>query len=312
MEVLLWIKKDFLKEKHIKEKAVELFPECYSRSLNVSTSYVNNSLERLKKYIIEYFENDVFNPKLVDFDVDKAVAIREAYDLVKKEYYREENLNFENVAIDKLFNTYNDLISSISDYRFNAHRKNSYGGNQNGSNKEILLEISMLYPVLLDTLEKADRYIVNNSDAFRLFVSELFDKIEFWTNEIKIANKNLGIAKFNYYENWNSVNKRYYYGGSSTNFDLGLSKKEWKIKRNEACHTIYEFYQDIMMINKAIDYEKFDTVESSYSMKVSEIEELYNYAMENIATGPNYYCYLTSEERVEDRNANVLKKAIRK
>lgn len=305
-------KKDFLKEKHIKEKAVELFPECYSRSLNVSTSYVNNSLERLKKYIIEYFENDVFNPKLVDFDVDKAVAIREAYDLVKKEYYREENLNFENVAIDKLFNTYNDLISSISDYRFNAHRKNSYGGNQNRSNKEILLEISMLYPVLLDTLEKADRYIVNNSDAFRLFVSELFDKIEFWTNEIKIANKNLGIAKFNYYENWNSVNKRYYYGGSSTNFDLGLSKKEWKIKRNEACHTIYEFYQDIMMINKAIDYEKFDTDESSYSMKVSEIEELYNYAMENIATGPNYYCYLTSEERVEDRNANVLKKAIRK
>ena len=305
-------KKDFLKEKHIKEKAVELFPECYSRSLNVSTSYVNNSLERLKKYIIEYFENDVFNPKLVDFDVDKAVAIREAYDLVKKEYYREENLNFENVAIDKLFNTYNDLISSISDYRFNAHRKNSYGGNQNRSNKEILLEISMLYPVLLDTLEKADRYIVNNSDAFRLFVSELFDKIEFWTNEIKIANKNLGIAKFNYYENWNSVNKRYYYGGSSTNFDLGLSKKEWKIKRNEACHTIYEFYQDIMMINKAIDYEKFDTDESSYSMKVSEIEELYNYAMENIATGPNYYCYLASEERVEDRNANVLKKAIRK
>ena len=239
-------KKDFLKEKDIKEKAVELFPECYSRSLNVSTSYVNNSLERLKKYIIEYFENDVFNPKLVDFDVDKAVAIREAYDLVKKEYYREENLNFENVAIDKLFNTYNDLISSISDYRFNAHRKNSYGGNQNRSNKEILLEISMLYPVLLDTLEKVDRYIVDNSDAFRLFVSELFDKIEFWTNEIKIANKNLGTAKFNYHENWDSVNKRYYYGGSSTNFDLGLSKKEWKIKRNEACHTIYEFYQDIM------------------------------------------------------------------
>ena len=47
-------------------------------------------------------------------------------------------------------------------------------------------------------------------------------------------------------------------------------------------------------------------------MKVSEIEELYNYAMENIATGPNYYCYLTSEERAEDRNTNVLKKAIRK
>ncbi len=305
-------KKIFLKEKHIKEKALELFPECYSRSLNVSTSYTNNSLERLKKYIIEYFENDVFNPKLVDFDADKAVAIREAYDLVKKEYYREENLNFENVAIDKLFDTYNDLISSISDYRFNAHRKNSYGGNQNRSNKEILLEISMLYPVLLDTLEKADRYIVNNSDAFRLFVSELLDKIGFWTNEMKIANNNLGIAKFNYHENWNSVNKRYYYGGSSTSFDLGLSKKEWKIKRNEACHTIYEFYQDIMMINKAIDCEKFDTDESRYSMRVSEIEELYNYAMENIATGPNYYCYLTSEERIEDRNANVLKKAIRK
>ena len=66
------------------------------------------------------------------------------------------------------------------------------------------------------------------------------------------------------------------------------------------------------MINKAIDCGKFDTDESRYSMRVSEIEELYNYAMENITTGPNYYCYLTSEERIEDRNANVLKKAIRK
>ena len=305
-------KKEFLKDKSVKEKALELFPECYSRSLNVSTSYVNNSLERLKKYIIEYFENDEFNPKFVDFDVDKAVAIRDAYDLVKNEYYREENLNFENAAVDKLFNTYNDLISSISDYRFNAHRKGSYGGNQNRSNKEILLEISMLYPVLLDTLEKTDGYIIDNSDAFRLFVSELFDKIDFWTNALKIANKNLCIAKFNYQETWNSVNKRYYYGGSSTNLDLGISKKEWKLKRNEACHTIYEFYQDIMMINKAIDCEKFDIDESSYSIKVSEIEELYNCAMENIVTGPNYYCYLSGLEREEDRNVNVLKKAITK
>ena len=88
----------------------------------------------------------------------------------------------------------------------------------------------MLYPVLLDTLEKVDRYIVNNSDAFRLFVSELFDKIEFWTNEMKIAKENLGIAKFNYHENWNSVNKRYYYGGSSTSFDLVYLKKNGKSK----------------------------------------------------------------------------------
>ena len=305
-------KEEFLKKKYIKEKAIELFPECYSRSLNVSTSYIDNSLEKLKEYIIEYFENGVFNPKLVGFDADKASAISDTYALVKNEYYREENLNFENIAVDKLFNAYNDLISSISDYRFNAHRKNSYGGNQNRSNKEILLEISMLYPVLLDTLEKVDGYIIDNSDAFRLFVAELLDKIDSWTDMIKTANKNLSIAKFNYQETWNSVNKRYYYGGKSTNLDLGISKKKWKLKKNEACHTIYEFYQDIIMINKAIDYESFDVDESSYSLGISEIEELYNYAMENIATGPNYYCYLTPEERIEDRNANVLKKAITK
>ena len=181
-------KEEFLKKKYIKEKAIELFPECYSRSLNVSTSYIDNSLEKLKEYIIEYFENGVFNPKLVGFDADKASAISDTYALVKNEYYREENLNFENIAVDKLFNAYNDLISSISDYRFNAHRKNSYGGNQNRSNKEILLEISMLYPVLLDTLEKVDGYIVDNSDAFRLFVAELLDKIDSWTDMIKTAN----------------------------------------------------------------------------------------------------------------------------
>ena len=63
-----------------------------------------------------------------------------------------------------------------------------------------------------------------------------------------------------------------------------------------------------MRINKAISYEEFDIDESSYSMRVSEIEELYNYAMKNIATGPSYYCYLTPEERIEGKNANVLKK----
>ena len=67
-----------------------------------------------------------------------------------------------------------------------------------------------------------------------------------------------------------------------------------------------------MMINKAIGYESIDVDESSYSLEVSETEALYNYAMENIVTGPNYYCYLTPKERIEDTNVNVLKKAIRK
>lgn len=305
-------KEEFLKQKYIKEKALELFPECYSRDLSISTSYWENSLECLKKCIIDYFEKGYFTPNSSKYDVRKISDLRDTYVLVKNEYYREENLKFENVAVDKLFNAYNALTSNISDYHFNAHRKHSYGGNQNKSNKDILLEISMINPVLLDTLEKADGYIVYNSDGFRLFVAELFDKIEFWTDELKEASRDLEIAKSNYQKTWNSVNRRYHYGCKATNSDLGASKKDWKLKRNEACHTIYEFYQDVMLINKAIDYESFDVDETSYSLKVSEIEELYNYAMENIATGPNYYCYLTPEERIEDRNANVLKKAITK
>ena len=302
IEVFIKIK---IKRKIIKVNLYKIISFLFIVSLIIySTYHVTSSLyiyDYIKYNNIEsnFFETLYVNPKNVDFDADKAAIIRVAYDLVKTEYYREENLNFENVAVDKLFNAYNDLISSISDYRFNAHSKNSYGGNQNRSNKEILLEISMLYPVLLDTLEKVDGYIVDNSDAFRLFVAELLDKIDFWTNAIKIANKNLSLAKF------------YYYGGSSTNLDLGISKKEWKLKRNEACHTIYEFYQDIIMINKAVDYESFDVDGINYSLKVSEIEELYNYVMGNIATGPNYYCYLSGLEREEDRNVNVLKKAIK-
>ena len=304
-------KKEFKKKKYIKEKALELFPECYSRSLRVSTYYADDSLDRLKEYIIEYFENGIFNPKLVGFNADRVSDIINAYDLVKKEYYQEEKFNLKNTTVKKLFNAYNDLITNIGTYRFNRHRYGSYGDRQNKSNREILLDISMLYPVLLETLEKADVYINENSDAFRLFVAQLLEKIETWTNILKETDTNLDIAKANYHNTWSFYNRSYYLRERfRPELSLGEYKKEWKLKRNEACHTIYEFYQDIMMINKAIGYESIDVDESSYSLEVSETEALYNYAMENIVTGPNYYCYLNEDEKEEDMDVNILKKML--
>lgn len=303
-------KKDFLKEKYFKEKALELFPECYSKDLMVSTSFPN-ALAILNKYIAEYFEKGVLNPNSSKYDASKVTDIENAYYLVKKEYNREDNIGFEYVNVDELFEAYNSLISNIGDYHFIAHRKNSYGGNQNKSNKAILLEISMLYPVLLDTLEKVEKYYDDKGD--NLFADEIDDKISYWTNIFKLADENLCVAKDNYHKAWTYYNRgSYYVSGFESELDLGEYKKNWKLRRNEACNSIYEFYQDVMKINKAIDYESFDVDETSYSLEVSEIEELYNYAMENIATGPNYYCYLSGLEREEDRNVNVLKKAITK
>lgn len=300
-------KKEFLKEKSIKEKALELFPECYSKNLMVSTSFPN-ALTILNKYIAEYFEKGVLNPNSSEYDASKATDIENAYYLVKKEYNREDNISFEYVNVDELFEAYNSLISNIGDYHFIAHISNSYGANQSRSNKAILLEISMLYPVLLDTLEKVEKYYDDKGDNF--FADEIDDKISYWTNIFKLADENLCVAKDNYHFYYNRGS--YYVSGFESELGLGEYKKNWKLRRNEACNSIYEFYQDVMKINKAIDYESFDVDETSYSLEVSEIEELYNYAMENIATAPNYYCYLSGLEREEDRIVNVLKKAITK
>lgn len=303
-------KKDFLKEKYIKEKALELFPECYSRSLKVITYYSDTALKRLNEYIVDYFENGVFNSDSSKYDASKVSDISDAYFLVKKEYNREKDVNLKYNTYE-LFEAYGSLLSNIWDYHFIAHRKNSYGENQNKSNKQILLEISMLYPVLLDTLEKIERYY-DDKDC-NLFTDEIDEKISYWTHLFVTVDCDLEEAKDNYHNALIYYNRGSYFAhGFEPQFSLGEYKKNWKLRRNEACHTIYEFYQDIMKINKAIDYESFDVDETSYSLEVSEIEELYNYAMENIVTGPNYYCYLSGLEREEDRNVNVLKKAITK
>ena len=163
-------KKDFLKVKYIKEKALELFPECYSRSLKVITYYSDTALKRLNEYIVDYFENGVFNSDSSKYDASKVSDISDAYFLVKKEYNREKDVNLKYNTYE-LFEAYGSLLSNIWDYHFIAHRKNSYGENQNKSNKQILLEISMLYPVLLDTLEKIERYY-DDKDC-NLFTDEI-------------------------------------------------------------------------------------------------------------------------------------------
>lgn len=303
-------KKEFLKEKYIKEKALELFPECYSKDLKVSTSF-QNSLRILQRYITDYFEKGIFDPTSSEYNDSKISDIRDAYCLVKKEYSREDSISFEYASPFELFKAYNSLISNIGDYHFIARWENSYGSNQNRSNKQILLEISMLYPVLIDILEKIDKYYDDKGET--LFADELEDKISYWITMFKIANSDLDEAKADYYKVFAFYNRSCYpVEDFVPELSLGQYKKNWKLRRNDACNTIYKFYQDIIKINKAVDCESFDVDETSYSLEVSEIEQLYNYAMENIATGPNYYCYLDDLEREEDRNANVLKKAIRK
>lgn len=305
-------KKDFLKEKYIKEKAVEYFPNCFDKGFNLYVvSNKDNSIVWLEKYMSKWFEKI----NLVTSSEEDIILLSDTYNYIKSGTYNLWMLYLNNSTVKDLLAFYNNLISDMSDYHFKKHSGHSYGATHNKTNKQILFEISLLYPVLIDTLKKVDKYLATDSDSLKSksFREELVEwNLKPLISELGTTCIELENASGHYHKIWNAVNRPYYYDGIYTNSDLGDAKKKWKVERNKACHTIYEFYQDIMMINKAIDYEKFDTDESSYSMKVSEIEELYNYAMENIATGPNYYCYLTSEERIEDRNANVLKKAIRK
>lgn len=239
------------------------------------------------------------------------LEMKEAYNYIKKEYSNLGRLDLNSDILNELVEYYDGLLSDISEYHFEGHNNRACGFQHNKSSRQILFEISLLYPVLLNTLKKVDKYLASTRDS--LFKEELVVwNINPLIGELGTTSIDLENASSYYQEVWNATNRPYCYDGIYTNYDLGVAKKKWKIKRNEACHTIYEFYQEIMKINKAIDYESFDVDESSYSLGISEIEELYNYAMENIAIGPNYYCYLTPEERIEDRNANVLKKAITK
>ena len=126
----------------------------------------------------------------------------------------------------------------------------------------------------------------NNNDSF---ITALIDELKHIKEELNNTTYFLFFFENSYHDTWNSVMGRSY-GRNSNYNELGRTKETWRKQKNDALHTILEFYQRLWNINKCLGFIGVLHEEET-------IETIYLENRKNIETGPYAYSYLDHSSR---------------
>ena len=204
---------------------------------------------------------------------------------------------------EKVLTSYDELIKEIGNYHFRISGENSYGANQNETNKQILLELSLLYPFLMRTLQNVDFYIpkVQVPDEIGDFEIELIENLNRLAKALTENKDHLQATRDFYHQQWFNAVRLHKISYS----DLGNIRKNWRLKRNKACVSILSFFEELEEINMAIHYKTFQLDE--IEKKSLDINQRADLGIDHIKKGANYYCYLTREE-IKEKYKHLIKK----
>lgn len=301
------IEDKFLIDVKAKEYAIKFFPGFFRKDLCVSSCFGLSDLEnQYLKYCVEYFTN--YSVK----GCNERFFIKTAYDYLKMILTNQEKFKINSKISSKILDSYESLISTISNYHFIPHRKGSYGDKQNETNKKILFDISLLTPVLYSVLKNIDLYLENILEPEKVddFYCMLIYRLNSMIKSLNTINNDLKKSQQRYYNTWNLVNRPGYDQQPSSYTNLGYAKKEWRLTRNKAVRTILDFYDELESLNIALYYGTFQFHKENYGLDQAtlEISQNYNNGIKNIINGPNYFCYLDSEEKQEIAIQKFLKR----
>ena len=291
------------KEKKSKESALRFFPEFFEKDLELN----GHGLEYLKtqyiNYCIEYFE------KYCSVSNNERIMIKDAYDYLERVIKEQKGFAVVTTISQYTLENYENLIKEISNYGFNPQKNGSYGYNQNITNRQILLELSFLKPILTKTLKKVDKYIESVEDQeINEFYIELVERLEGFSKRLITSRIELKQARENYYESWIDNNRGFL---SETSFWLlGENKNAWRKNRNNSCCTIIEVIKEIQDINLALFYHSFNYINAVdiTDEATDEITKLYDFYMSGIRKSPNYFCYIDNAKKEELSHQKVLRK----
>lgn len=154
-------------------------------------------------------------------------------------------------------------------------------------------------------LENIDAHFEKVMDITKINYSDnqLMLKLQELVEELDETYRRLDSAMMTYFYTWDRANGRNFgrFSSYATHSDLGRAKKAWKVIKNNACSTILDFYREIWNINMSLQTEEM-------VHPIEEINTLFDCGMKNIINGPNYYCYLSEEERKSIIEENMARK----
>ena len=290
---------EFEYDKKRRKQAIRFFPRFFGKDLCIIKGKSLTELYEDYQEILNLLRSSREKDNLYDAYTYLTITI-------KKE---EETPELTSQIGKELYNRYINLITSITEYKFETKRSNTHGEKQNRINREILFELAFLRKYIVKSIVIIDDYfriqegkevksLMDNN--IRTFVKEInmcLIRAKNILDDRKIRYHDLLITK--HLVARESLNERFK--------ALGETRDLWRKERNNACHTILDFYSYITVIANMAYYEMYgrqrNTLYELYGSSIQPTGE----DLEFIKKGPNYYNYLS-----RDQIFNAIECGIRK
>lgn len=294
------VENNFWKNAYVKEMAVYYYPWFFGADLNVTTKFDINDLESSYLHDVKkYFT--IYTPE----SAGERFNIQTAYEYLKRELSEDNSFSVDSDISIGILHSYKNLISTMSDYRFDTRRNSgSYGDLQNQTNKKILFELSLFQPFIEEILKNIDYYLKNIPELEKTNEIHLIliKRLENLIDILDKSNRYLLAAQHDYHNTWTWI-KVNGFCCDITVRDLGFAKKDWRLARNNACHSILNVFEQLKNINAELCYKML-----SLNGDMSIINETYNNGIAYIVNSSNYFCYLNEVEKQDVAKKKLLRK----
>ncbi len=291
------------------QMAMQYFPELFNEDLNLKT-YDKREIRKIKNTKLKEIKNR-HDPHTEAADI---AYLLHGYNYLQERI--EQKYKPTSEVAKRIYKAYKDLLKSISNYKFNEQpnftEKKTNGQKQNKANKNILMEITLLEPILMMILCEIDALEYYNNKQVKF---DLDDKLAgFNCNAQTIiemltkAKQELDNADIDYYYTRHLIHNK----DNDVDYHfLGEKRKAWRKAKNNACHIILKFYSKMGLgyLGQDIGYQFNCDFKGTVSRGIVEYIEHINYSIDQ---SPYRYCFLSDEEKAYYEKEAENKKARKK
>ena len=302
-----------------KINAITFFKEFFSDGYNLIYYPCALNDENIDEYYNFYEKHNFFNnEKVSKNDEEREFRIVDGYNYIKDKIKDSYDYELEDKKTFLLLDQYYELTNEIGKYKFVPHFKYSTGYNQNKATDDMLINLSLLEPIIRESLKDIDTFLKEKKDSKDEFVIDLNNKLKESIYKNDRSLESLQDREVDYHETWDGACRDTEYNY----IELGMSKRAYRKEKNNACRRVMDCAREIVNMDQEIMQYKFNELRENYESKnkvfplirhANKLVGEYEKVLDRIQSGPYYYSFLTEEEIKEQTKSNKeYKKMLKK
>ena len=273
-----------------RKNAIKILGKLFEKSLRIDEGlYKSGELycEHEIKYAYDsYIETQKYFKREIDVEnLDKA------YQYVRDEINKYRGFCLNTPQAKKGFYAYVGILEELARYEFVADDDNTYGDNQNKTNRNILLYFTLFEDKIMQAIKILDENVTNNE--------EIEYKLNRGAELLEYEQRHLSGARKSYHNSWDCNNnwrrayERGVYDKDRTVADLSHDKKYWRVRRNSSCNALLKFIKNIEEMARECDH----------NFK-SNFKDYIKY----LRNQPYYFCFIDDQQKKQLEEAKRLRK----